>query len=56
MSETSLLKIKLQNKAREQQEKQIQDRKKGILVLMIRYLFDNGYVQSEWIQRRVCMC
>nr|CAG4712418.1 unnamed protein product [Naegleria fowleri] len=46
MSETSLLKIKLQNKAREQQEKQIQDRKKGILVLMIRYLFDNGYLES----------
>jgi len=36
------MKIKMQTKAKEQMEKQIQDRKKGILTLMARYLLDNG--------------
>ncbi|KAL9645833.1 hypothetical protein ABK040_003565 [Willaertia magna] len=47
MSEASLLKIKLQNKAREQQEKLLQDRKRGLLVLISRYLLDNGYLDSS---------
>ena len=43
---TSLSALRAQTKARDIEEKRIQDRRKALLVLILRHLCDNGYLNS----------